>query len=106
MQIWGIFVDQRLLYFARQCNSWRWLRKWWMVGMMSEMCVSLPIVDSNSFAVTFLSIIILFMSFVHAVNLFGGREIVRRQKSHLHPRIIFDSSNSPLAMSLWRAAIS
>jgi len=36
MQIWGMLVTRRLLFFARNCNSRRRLRKWCTAGIINE----------------------------------------------------------------------
>ncbi len=68
--------------------------------------MSLPIVVSSIFAVRFLFLIISFIPSVHAVHLLMGREMIRRLKSHLYPKIIFVSSRRPSAQSLCLAAMS
>ncbi len=67
--------------------------------------MSLPIVVSSIFAIRFLFLIILFIPSVHAVHLLMGREMIRRLKSHIHPKIIVVSSKRPSAQSLCLAAM-
>ena len=91
---------------ALYCRSLSLLRKWLTKGTEVPRWPRRPIVVSSSLAVVVPRARMSLIKFIQAMNLLLGREMMRRQKSRCHPRMIFLSSSPALAANLVLASIS